>query len=146
MDLMQMLWLGALIAFGVAEAVTVGLVSLWFAVGALLALIVATITPSITIQVAVFLLVSLASMLAMRPLAQKYVNNRHVPTNADRVIGRTAIVIQDIDNLSAVGRVKVDGQEWTARTDSQGILPTGSHVTVVRIEGVKLFVVPQAEG
>ena len=101
---MSLFWLIALILFGVLEAVTVGLTSIWFAVGALAALVACAADAPMLVQVVVFLGVSFLTLLLVRPMAQKYVNDRHVATNADRVIGREAVVIQKIDNLEPAVR------------------------------------------
>lgn len=102
-------WLIALAALLILEAVTVGLVCLWFAAGALCALIVSFFVENVWVQLAVFLAVSLACLLALRPLAKKYVDPRRVPTNADRVVGAEGVVTEAIDNLKAQGQVSVDG-------------------------------------
>ena len=105
----SILWLVALIIFGVVEAATVGLASIWFAAGALAALILSAFLNSLLVQVVVFLAVSFVTLLLVRPLAQKYFNARRTATNADRVIGQEAVVVQEIDNLRGLGQVKVGG-------------------------------------
>ena len=131
-----------LILFAVVEAATVGLVSVWFAAGALAALLASVCTANIWLQIALFLVVSGLAMAGLRPLARKYVLPTVVPTNADRVIGRQAVVTEAIDNLNGKGVVVVFGVAWTARSESGEPIPEGSTVTVNRIEGVKLFVTP----
>lgn len=140
----SILWLVALILFGVVEAATVGLASIWFACGALVALIVSAFTDVFMVQLVAFLVVSLIALILARPLARRYLDSRHVPTNADRVIGKEAVVTQDIDNLRGMGEVKVAGQPWTARAQElEGTIPQGTTVRVLRIEGVKLLVEPK---
>lgn len=139
---MSIFWLVALVVFGVAEAATVGLVSIWFAMGALAALIASALDAPTLLQVVIFLAGSFATLLVVRPLAQKYVNDRHVPTNADRVIGQEAVVTETIDNLKGQGQVKVAGTPWTARSGDDTTIPAGATVRVLRIEGVKLYVTP----
>lgn len=139
---MQTLWFIALILFGVLEAVTVGLSSIWFAAGSLAALIACMLNAPVLVQVILFLAVSLLTLVLVRPLAQKYINNRYVPTNADRVIGATAVVTEAIDNLSNQGQVSVAGATWTARSQSGIPIPVGTQVQVLRIEGVKVLVTP----
>ena len=139
-------WLAALILFGVGEAVTVGLTSIWFAVGALAALIAASLGAFALVQVIVFLVVSFVTLLLVRPLAQRYINDRKEPTNADRVIGREAVVTQAIDNLKGEGQVNVSGAVWTARSQEEAPIPAGARVRVLRIEGVKVIVSPVPEG
>ena len=139
---MSLFWLIALILFGVLEAVTVGLTSIWFAVGALAALVACAADAPMLVQVVVFLGVSFLTLLLVRPMAQKNVNDRHVATNADRVIGREAVVIQKIDNLEGQGQVSVSGAVWTARSQEEQVIPVGERVRVLRIEGVKVYVTP----
>lgn len=139
---MTVFWIVALIAFGIIEGLTVGLLSIWFAAGALAALIATLLGASIVVQVILFLAVSCVALMLMRPLSRKYINRRLEPTNADRAIGREAVVTEEIDNLNGRGRVNVAGVSWTARSDAGEILSEGAIVTVLRIEGVKLFVTP----
>ena len=138
-------WLIALIVFCVVEAATVGLVSIWFAVGALLALLVSFAAESIWVQFAVFLAVSFVCLLAVRPLARRYLPARKHATNADRVIGAEGVVTEPIDNLKAKGQIKVQGSVWTARTETGTPVPRDAMVRVLRIEGVKLIVAPLQE-
>ena len=139
---MMIFWLAAMIVFGVVEAATVGLVSIWFAVGALVALVAAALGAPVILQVVLFVAGSLVTLLIVRPLAAKYINGRRVPTNADRVIGQEAVVTEAIDNLNAKGQVKVAGAPWTARSQDDSPIPAGTTVKVLRIEGVKLYVTP----
>ena len=96
---MSLFWLIAMVLFGVLEAVTVGLTSIWFALGALGALAAAAASAPVIVQIVVFLGVSFLTLLLVRPLAQRFVNDRKVATNADRAIGREAVVTEDIDNI-----------------------------------------------
>lgn len=142
----SVLWLVLLIFFAVLEAATVGLVSVWFAAGALVALLASVCTGNVWLQIALFFAVSILTMAVLRPLARKYVLPTVVPTNADRVIGRQAVVTEAIDNLNGRGSVVVFGVAWTARSESGAPIPQGTTVTVKRIEGVKLFVTPAEYG
>ena len=139
---MSLFWLIAMVLFGVLEAVTVGLTSIWFALGALGALAADAASAPVIVQIVVFLGVSFLTLLLVRPLAQRFVNDRKVATNADRVIGREAVVTEDIDNLQGKGRVSISGADWTARTEDDRPVPAGSKVQVLRIEGVKVIVAP----
>ena len=139
---MSLFWLIAMVLFGVLEAVTVGLTSIWFALCALGALAAAAASAPVIVQIVVFLGVSFLTLLLVRPLAQRYVNDRKVATNADRVIGQEAVVTEDIDNVQAKGRVSVSGADWTARSEDDQPIPVGSRVRVLRIEGVKVIVAP----
>lgn len=140
MDLMKVVWLAGLILFGIGEAATVGLTSIWFAAGSLAALIAALSGGPLWLQIVLFLVVSLICLLLVRPLARKYLKPSYQPTNADRIIGTEAVVIQTIDNLKGEGQVSVAGVPWSARSGDDSVIPAGSHVRVLRIEGVKVFV------
>ena len=131
--------LGALIV-SVLEAATVGLVSLWFAVGSLCALLTSFFVGNIWVQFAVFLAVSFLCLVIIRPLAKKYADPRRVSTNADRVIGQTAVVTEQIDNLSGTGQVNVAGQIWSARSAHDVVIPRETEVRVLKISGVKVLV------
>ena len=136
----SIIWLCLLVFFAITEAVTVGLVSVWFAAGALVALLGTFFTSNIWIQIFLFLLVSCVTMAVLRPLARKYVLPTVVPTNADRVIGRQAVVTEAIDNLNGKGAVVVFGVAWTARSADGTPIAEGTAGTVNRIQGVNLFV------
>jgi len=141
----RFVWLVLLVIFCIAEAVTVGLVSIWFAVGAAVALIAAVFTDNILVQVILFLAVSFAVLIVMRPLARKHISPKQQATNADRAIGAEGVVAETIDNLAAQGQVFVLGTVWTARAAQEhGVIQKGETVTVLRIEGVKLIVSPVA--
>ncbi len=133
-------WIVLLIIFAVAEAATVQLVSVWFAVGALAGLIANLCDANITLQIVIFISVSIICFIATRPLVKKFTANRIENTNADRCIGSTAVVIEEIDNVEASGQVKVNGNIWTARSSDGSVIPVNARVTVEKIEGVKLIV------
>ncbi len=133
-------WLGAIVFFGVVEGVTAGLVSIWFVLGAAAALIAALLNATLTVQFAVFLIVSALALVATRPLVKKLRAGKPVPTNLDRVIGAAGRVTETVDNSIASGAVYVDGKTWTARSADGSILPKGQMVRIVKMEGVKLFV------
>lgn len=134
-------WVAALVVFLIVEAVTAGLVSIWFVFGSLVALICAALGAAVWLQIFWFVIVSVATLVLTRPLVKRYVDSRSVATNADRSIGRAAVVTERIDNLAGAGAVKLDGVVWTARsTDDAVAIETGERVTVRAIEGVKLIV------
>ena len=134
-------WVAALVVFLIVEAVTAGLVSIWFVFGSLVALICAALGAAVWLQIFWFVIVSVATLVLTRPLVKRYVDSRSVATNADRSIGRAAVVTERIDNLAATGAVNLDGVVWTARsTDDAVAIETGERVTVRAIEGVKLIV------
>ena len=134
-------WVAALVVFLIVEAVTAGLVSIWFVFGSLVALICAALGAAVWLQIFWFVIVSVATLVLTRPLVKRYVDSRSVATNADRSIGRAAVVTERIDNLAATGAVQLDGVVWTARsTDDAVAIEAGERVTVRAIEGVKLIV------
>lgn len=137
---MTTFWILAMVVFLVIEAVTVGIVSVWFAIGALFAMVTAMLGANLWVQITVFLVVSAIALYFTRPLVKKFVNNKVEPTNADMLIGKECRVVETIDNLSGTGAVYVDGKTWTARTVDEEIIPKGQLVKAERIEGVKLIV------
>lgn len=136
----KLVWLILLLLFAGLEAVTVGLTSIWFAAGALAALITALAGGPVGLQVVLFLVVSLLCLIAVRPLARRYLNPKVQPTNADRVIGTQAKVTEDIDNLQGKGEVTIGAMPWSARSEDGAPIPAGTLVRVLRIEGVKVYV------
>ena len=142
---MSVFWLIAMVVLLIIEAVVPGLISIWFALGALAALISALFHAPVWLQIVWFVAVSVIALILTRPLVRKYVNGRITPTNADMVIGKDAVVTEAIDNLHARGAVLLDGKTWTARMDREDeTAVTGETVRVLRIEGVKLIVEKRA--
>lgn len=140
MEAAQIVWLVLVVLFIIAEAVTAALVSVWFCLGGMAALVVALVWPGAYIaQGAVFLAVSAFALLLLRPVAHKVMGNRRVATNADANIGKVCQVINEIQP-ERFGRVKLEGLEWTAK--SYTVLPVGAWCRVDAIEGVKLVVSP----
>jgi len=138
---MTTVWLVAMIALLIVEALAPGLVSIWFALGALAAMISAMLGAPLWLQIVWFLLVSVVTLLLTRPLARRYVNSRAIRTNADMAIGQDCLVTEDIDNVRGTGAVSVGGKIWTARmTKPDAGAKKGELVRAVRIEGVKLIV------
>ena len=135
-------WLLLLGVFLAAEAATVSMVSLWFAVSALVALLVALLGGPGWLQGTLFLVISAVLLALLRPLVKRYVTPRITATNVDSVIGSTGLVTTAIDNVSAVGQVKLGAMEWTARSTSGQLIPVGTRVRVDKIEGVKVYVSP----
>lgn len=134
-------WLIALVVFLVIEGITVTLVCIWFAGGALIGLLAAALHAPIWLQVLLFLLVSIILLVYTRPIAMKYFNKDRVKTNVSGIIGKQAIVVDEIDNLQGLGKVTVGGQEWTARSIVEDqIIPVGTVVVVEEVKGVKLMV------
>ena len=142
MNMAAIVWLVLMVVFLAAEASTVSMVSLWFAAGALIALLTALAGGPAWLQTLLFLAVSAGLLLALRPLVKKYLSPKLTATNVDSVVGSTGLVTAAIDNVSAVGQVKLGAMEWTARSTSGQPIPVGTLVKVDKIEGVKAFVSP----
>lgn len=143
MNLDVICWLVLLLIFLLAEAACpIHLVSLWFAVGSLAAMLVGMLNGPVWLQVTVFLVVSGALLALLWPLVRKYLNPNVAKTNLDAVVGSEGRVTVAIDNLSAVGQVKLGAMEWTARSTSGEPVPVGTVIRVDKIEGVKAFVSP----
>ena len=140
MNWLAILWLVLLVVFILIEASTVSMASIWFAAGALAALIASLFSAPLWLQVALFAVVSVVMLLALRPLARKYFTPRLSKTNIDAVIGSEGLVTERIDNVNASGRVKLAHMEWSARSSSGEILEEGTRIRVDRVEGVKVFV------
>lgn len=137
----MILWLIVLVAALVIEAMTMGLTTIWFGGGALAAMIVELLNGSISIQVIVFLIISLILLFYTRPIAVKHFNKKRERTNLDTVIGKTAVVTIPIHNLKETGQVMLDGKEWTARSnDPSKQFDKDALVKIVSIHGVKLMV------
>jgi len=134
------LWIAAMVIFVMIEALTVELITIWFALGSLGALIANLAGAGTQLQFAVFIVVSVVVLLTVRPIVKRVLHKDIQPTNADRCIGQTALVTEEIDNIKATGLVKVGGIEWTARASGGEVIPLGENVLVERIEGVKVFV------
>ena len=139
MSVTSWIWLGAIIVFGLVEAMTAGLVSIWFLLGAIVALVVSVLGGGTVLQIVLFLVVSVLALVATRPLAKKF-NHDTVSTNLDQVVGKIAQVTEEIDNKNSLGAVYIAGKTWSARCADDAVIPVGESVVVDHIEGVKLFV------
>ncbi|MBQ7638615.1 MAG: NfeD family protein [Clostridia bacterium] len=138
---MILIWLGLTVVFAVIEGATAQLTTVWFALGSIVALILAACgVKSVTTQVVVFVAVSVISLIATRPLVKKIIHKRVEPTNADRNIGETGVTVSEINNMLGTGEVNLKGTIWTARSEDDSVIPKDSEVTVLKIEGVKLIV------
>ena len=133
-------WAAVIAVALIVEIASVQLLSIWFALGGVVALILCLFSVSPAVQITVFIAVSVISLLVFWPIARKINKKVYVKTNADRYIGMKGIVTQSISNLDATGQVKVDNQIWTARSKGSDNIPVGTVVTVEKIEGVKLIV------
>lgn len=133
------IWLVIFIVMLGIEIATLGLTTIWFAGGALIATLVAAIGLPVYVQIPVFMVVSVVLLLFTRPIAQKYFNKERIRTNAEGLVGQTAVVTENINNLKGMGKAVINGQEWTARSDEDATeLLKETKATIVAIEGVKL--------
>ena len=135
-------WLGLVILFLIAEGATVSLVSLWFAAGAVVAMFAALLGAGAWLQPGLFLVVSGALLLMLRPIVRRYLVPKITATNVDSLVGATGLVTEAIDNVTASGQVKLGAMEWTARSTTGENIPQGTLIRVDRIEGVKVYVTP----
>ena len=141
----MIIWLVLLIAFVAVEAATVSVVSLWFAAGSFVALLAALLGGPVWLQIVLFVVVSAALLLALRPVVKKLFTPRLTATNVDAVLGQEGFVIEAIDNVHAVGRVKLGANEWSARSTDGQPIEAGTRIRADRVEGVKLFVKMKGE-
>ena len=138
---MTVIWLVILVALVVTELLTMGLTTVWFAGGALVATLASLLHLPVILQIILFLVVSALLLYFTRPVAVKYFNKDRVRTNAESLVGRQAIVISEIDNLQGIGQVTINGMEWTARSIMDDHIIEPGEVVIVRgINGVKLLV------
>lgn len=147
MEQMEIIWLALTAVLLIIEIATLGLTTIWFAAGALFAFFAALLGMNQGIQIGVFVVVSVVLLFFTRPLAVKYLNTKTIKTNTEALVGKTARVIVDINNLKSQGQVVINGLEWTARSsDDTVVFKIGDSVTIVGIEGVKLIVEGQKKG
>ena len=136
-----MYWLIIFVILLIVEIATLGLTTIWFAAGSLTAFVFGVIGFGTTVQLVVFLIVSVLLFAITRPIAVKYFNKERAKTNAESLIGEQAHVIEDIDTKQSVGRVEIRGMEWSAKTDEpDGKIAKNKIVVVDGIQGVKLIV------
>ena len=137
---MSVVWIVALVVFVVAEAVTYQLVTIWFAIGALGSLICSVLGMGIPTQIAIFLVLSVAALLFLRPASKKYLKNKTEKTNVDSLVGMDVLITEDVNNLTGTGKGKLCGMEWTVRSAGDSQISAGETAVVEKIEGVKLIV------
>ena len=139
---MWQIWLIASGIFFICEIITVGFLVFWLGIGALIAMLVSFFTSNIIIQMSVFVVSSGLLIFATRPLVNKISKKDVVPTNVYSLIGKKAVVTEDIDWVTGKGQIKFEGEIWSAKSKEQINIPAGSEVEIVSIEGVKAFVKP----
>ena len=134
-------WIVVIVAMALIEAATMGLTTIWFAGGGIVAAVVAALGAPFIVQLIVFAVVSVALLYFTRPIALKAFNKTRTLTNSEGLVGKHAYVTEEIDNIKATGKVKIDGMEWTARTEKDGtVISVGALISVISIEGVKAIV------
>lgn len=133
-------WLVLFVVLLVVEIATMGLTTVWFAGGALIAFFAAYIHLGIGLQIVLFLAVSILLLVLTRPIAVKYFNQEREKTNVDGLIGQNAVVLEEINTIKATGRVEVNGMEWSAKTEHTEIIEVNTVVSIKGIQGVKLIV------
>ena len=143
---LSIIWLIVLVVCLVVEVATLGLASIWFAGGALLALIIAMVGGPLWLQLLVFMVVSIVLLIFTRPIATKFFNQNRAKTNVESVVGKQAIVTVTIDNLKGQGQIVTNGMEWTARSIDDSTIEEGAVVVIEKIEGVKAIVKIRKEG
>jgi membrane protein implicated in regulation of membrane protease activity len=142
----QLAWLIILAVLILIEIITLGLTTIWFAGGALVAFIVSLFYDNLVLEVILFLLISLVLLYFTRPVVKKYFNSTRIRTNYSAIIGREALVTTTINNIKGTGLALVGGQEWTARSINDEVIEKGTKVIVESISGVKLIVSIKKEG
>lgn len=139
---MWQIWLIAAGVFLILEIFTMGFLVFWLSIGCLFAMFVSLITDSIIIQTAIFVFSSCLLIFATKPLVKKFTEKDNIKTNVYSLVGKKAIVVEDIEWTSGTGQIKFDGQVWSARTEEQLNIEKGTEVEIIKIEGVKAFVKP----
>lgn len=144
MTTMMIFWGIVFVLMVIAECASMQLVSIWFALGSLGAFIAAMLNLGFTGQLAIFVLISLVLLIATRPLLKKLRVQRIVPTNADKEIGATAVIIEEVNAAMGTGRVRLNGVDWIAVSENETILPVNTVVIVRQVQGAKLIVAEAA--
>lgn len=136
----NIIWLIAIGVFILLEAVTAQFVSIWFTGGGVAALIASLVGANEVTQITIFVIVSAILLIFTRPILKRFVDVKAEKTNSDSLIGKMAVITEKVDNLDAMGKAKIDGMIWTARSLDNSTIEAGETVTVEKIEGVKLIV------
>lgn len=140
-NIQAVVWLALLVILLIIEAVTLGLTTIWFAGGALVAFGLAIAGLDVLAQIVAFCIVSVVLLIVTRPAAVRWLNRERVKTNAESLVGETAVVTEPISNLTNTGRVQVKGQSWSARAAADDVqIEAGRHVKIKEIRGVRLIV------
>ncbi|MGN1101997.1 MAG: NfeD family protein [Huintestinicola sp.] len=140
--MMYILWIIVMVAAVLVEAASFALLSIWFAVGALAALVAAILGAGTGVQIGVFLAVSVILLAATRPLLKKFMPKKYIPTNGELDLGKTAVVIEKIDGMTGTGRVRLEGVDWGAVSADGSVIEEGVSVTVIAKGAAYLTVQP----
>lgn len=135
-------WIALFVLFFILEGITYSMISIWFAVGSIASFVVSFFTDSVSVQLIVFLVISVITLILFRgPLNKKLTNNHSEKTNFNQVVGKVGIVTERIDNLHATGRASISGMSWMARSEDDAVcIEKDEKVVVQRTEGVKIYV------
>ncbi len=136
----NIIWLILAVVFAVLEGATVSLVCIWFSGGALVAWLGALLGLGVWWQIALFIVVAAALLFFTRPAVKKLLKGRDTATNLDRVIGKSVVISEKVDNLAQTGKCVINGVSWSVRSSDGEPIEAGETVTVERIEGVHLVV------
>ena len=134
------IWLIIAGLFIIIETFTSGFLIFWFGIGALISMIISIFIEDIFIQTIIFIISSVILIFATKPFVKKFTNNKTISTNINSLIGKTGIVVKEIDNLASVGQVKVNGELWSAKSINNQIISENTKVEIIQIDGVKLIV------
>lgn len=135
-------WLIASGIFFIGEIMTVGFLLFWFGMASLISMVVSFFTSNLVIQMVVFLVSSVILILATKPFVKKFMNKKNIATNAYSLIGKTGLVIQEIDNVKGIGQIKVGGEVWSAQSEDNSVIPVNTEIELTKIDGVKAIVKP----
>lgn len=145
-NIIMFCWLIGLIVFLIIEIITLGLTTIWFAGGALVAFIASLLGMPVIVQIILFFVVSFVLLFFTRPFIQKHLNNSREKTNVNSMIGKEGKVVEAVDNFNGKGRIFVNGMEWSARAEQEDMkIPVDSRVIIKEIQGVKAIVLPVEE-
>ena len=137
---MWQIWLIIAGIFFIGEIATVGFLIFWFGVGSLFAMVARFFKDSIIIQTTIFVISSTILIFATKPFVRKFVDVKKTNTNAFSIIGKTALVIKEINPIQSQGQIKINGEIWSAESENNDIIPEGSEVEILQIKGVKTIV------
>lgn len=145
METNVLIWLIGIIVFIILEAVTYQMVSIWFALGAVGGLIAALLKMQFSVQMTVFIVIAVISLLALRPLSKRLIKTKDVRTNSDSLIGKEVLITEEVNNLQGNGKGKINGMMWSVRSADDSLIPENEVVTVEDIKGVRLIVKKKGE-